>query len=342
MAVKDNAAPGSADDSSAQPRATVGPGTSVLKAKFKSQSIPLEQDFADLIDIADVGRRAVGANPDQDGAVGAGLQADSTGKLAIKVTDPFKVDAQSGLTLGLGWSLELNEETPAVLEVKQGLGLVRTNAEGLSIKLAPNSGLTLGSDGLSVAGTVFQKGMIMMFSGAAIPEGWALCDGTNGTPNLVDRFVLGGTPADSGTASNVNFTGSGAEKNYSAKSDEVKPLVVVSVVDTVLDASQLPPHSHDLGRYTILKDIDTTTVPRWMVSGRFVSDEATVGNALWGMTEWDEMGSPLPEIPVVMAEAGGGGEGKPHSHQANAQQLVHDHTVSITPPYYILAFMMKL
>jgi len=32
-----------------------------------------------------------------------------------------------------------------------------------------------------------------MWSGslATIPSGWALCDGTNGTPDLRDRFVLG-------------------------------------------------------------------------------------------------------------------------------------------------------
>ena len=36
-------------------------------------------------------------------------------------------------------------------------------------------------------------GCILMWSGAldAIPESWALCDGTNGTPNLLDKFILG-------------------------------------------------------------------------------------------------------------------------------------------------------
>ena len=48
---------------------------------------------------------------------------------------------------------------------------------------------------------VFVKGMIIMWSGAAnqIPSGWALCNGQNGTPNLVNKFILGGTRAvDSG------------------------------------------------------------------------------------------------------------------------------------------------
>jgi microcystin-dependent protein len=37
------------------------------------------------------------------------------------------------------------------------------------------------------------KGMIMMWSGAAntIPAGWRLCDGTEETPNLKDRFIVG-------------------------------------------------------------------------------------------------------------------------------------------------------
>jgi len=36
-------------------------------------------------------------------------------------------------------------------------------------------------------------GTILMWSGsiASIPTGWQLCDGTNGTPDLRDRFVVG-------------------------------------------------------------------------------------------------------------------------------------------------------
>ena len=28
---------------------------------------------------------------------------------------------------------------------------------------------------------------------SAIPTGWVLCDGTNGTPDLRDRFIMGAT-----------------------------------------------------------------------------------------------------------------------------------------------------
>ena len=34
-------------------------------------------------------------------------------------------------------------------------------------------------------------GTIVIWGGGAIPSGWALCNGSNGTPNLVGRFVKG-------------------------------------------------------------------------------------------------------------------------------------------------------
>ncbi|MGJ0848633.1 hypothetical protein ACR77J_18340, partial [Tissierella praeacuta] len=42
-------------------------------------------------------------------------------------------------------------------------------------------------------GSGVPKGAILMWSGsiANIPEGWALCDGNNGTPDLRDRFIVG-------------------------------------------------------------------------------------------------------------------------------------------------------
>jgi hypothetical protein len=34
-----------------------------------------------------------------------------------------------------------------------------------------------------------QSGMIVMYSGTSVPPGWLLCDGTNGTPNMVNFFI---------------------------------------------------------------------------------------------------------------------------------------------------------
>ena len=56
--------------------------------------------------------------------------------------------------------------------------------------------------------TAFVSGMIMLWSGseASIPSGWVLCDGTNSTPNLQDRFVVG-----AGNTYNVDDTGGSAD-----------------------------------------------------------------------------------------------------------------------------------
>ena len=54
------------------------------------------------------------------------------------------------------------------------------------------------------------QNMIVMWSGdiGSIPQGWALCDGNSGTPDLRDRFVIGAgstyNPGDTGGA--VNHT----------------------------------------------------------------------------------------------------------------------------------------
>ncbi|MCK5601717.1 tail fiber protein, partial [Candidatus Pacearchaeota archaeon] len=38
----------------------------------------------------------------------------------------------------------------------------------------------------------YLQGMIVMWSGinTNVPDGWAICDGTNGTPDLRNRFVM--------------------------------------------------------------------------------------------------------------------------------------------------------
>lgn len=67
----------------------------------------------------------------------------------------------------------------------------------------------------------FPTGGIVMWSGsvATIPSGWFLCDGTNGTPDLRNRFVVG-----AGGAYGVGDTG--------------------GVAEVTLTEAQMPAHSH--------------------------------------------------------------------------------------------------
>ena len=68
---------------------------------------------------------------------------------------------------------------------------------GTGINAAGSAGNVLTSTGSAWASTAipsqFFSGMIILWSGAiiAIPSGWVLCDGTNSTPDLRDKFVVG-------------------------------------------------------------------------------------------------------------------------------------------------------
>jgi len=55
---------------------------------------------------------------------------------------------------------------------------------------------------LNIVGSGVPTGGIIMWSGASVPGGWSLCDGTNSTPDLRDRFIV-----SSGSAYSIGNTG---------------------------------------------------------------------------------------------------------------------------------------
>jgi len=63
----------------------------------------------------------------------------------------------------------------------------------------------------------FVTGMIMMWSGSisTIPSGWLLCNGSNGTPDLRNKFIIGAHSDTSGIA-NTTITGSNTQSGGSA------------------------------------------------------------------------------------------------------------------------------
>jgi hypothetical protein len=108
-----------------------------------------------------------------------------------------------------------------------GTSAVQAVAPGTSGNLLTSNGTTWTS---ASPPTSFVTGMIIIWSGsiASIPSGWALCDGTNGTPNLRDRFVVG-----AGSTYAVNATGGSADA------------IVVSHTHTATTTITDPGHNHD-------------------------------------------------------------------------------------------------
>jgi len=102
-----------------------------------------------------------------------------------------------------------------------------------SVGTAGQALLSRGAGSSPQWGTVFVTGMIMMWSGtiATIPSGWVLCDGSNSTPDLRNRFIIGAN-ADDGGAAKTNVTGSATQTGGSKDAIVVSHTHTASVTDS--------------------------------------------------------------------------------------------------------------
>jgi len=85
---------------------------------------------------------------------------------------------------------------------------------------------------------IVPSGGIIMWSGAvsAIPSGWVLCNGSNGTPDLRSRFIVG---ASGDGSNNVTF-----DANTGAVSSNYSVGVTGGSVAHQLTEAEMPSHSH--------------------------------------------------------------------------------------------------
>jgi len=154
--------------------------------------------------------------------------------------------------------------------------------------------------------TAFVSGMIMMWSGtvATIPSGWLLCDGTSGTPDLRNKFVIGAN-ADDGGAAKTNVTGSYTQTGGS------KDAIVVS-------------HTHTGSTNTVGDHVHSYTSPTSPNTG---SGTGGVG------------GGSTQNFPTTNgASTTGAGS---HNHTLTIDTAGSSGTNANLPPYYALAFIMK-
>ncbi|BEO35850.1 hypothetical protein SMQE32_47870 (plasmid) [Serratia marcescens] len=191
------------------------PQADALKARFKAGSIPLQTDFADLIDLANMGRQAVGGAEGQTGPAN-GFTLSSEGRLELKpnAAKGISVD-QDGVAIKVGSGLQIDSEKGVCLIPEQ----------------------------------TFQKGMVMMFAGteAEMPKGWALCDGKEGRPDLQDRFVLGSTRFTNVNRTNNQKTqGDDNHKYFNVASDSKAPDINITVDGHALTIEEMPSHDHEI------------------------------------------------------------------------------------------------
>jgi microcystin-dependent protein len=186
-----------------------------------------------------------------------------------------------------------------------GTSAVQFVAPGTSGNLLTSNGTTWTS-----AASPFVTGMIMLWSGsiASIPSGWALCDGTSGTPNLEDRFVVG-----AGNTYAVNATGGSADA------------IVVSHTHTA-SASTVSNHQHAL-----FANADTGTSALTALNEANYRQQG--GN---NFLEYFIRGSSTAATLGLSSAAGS------HTHTITVDTQGSSGTNANMPPYYALAYIMNL
>jgi hypothetical protein len=169
--------------------------------------------------------------------------------------------------------------------------------------VAPStSGNVLTSNGTTwTSAQGFVTGMIMLWSGsiASIPSGWALCNGSSGTPDLRNRFIVG-----AGNTYAVAATGGSTDA------------IVVSHTHTATSSVTDSGHTHSVsqGGYAVSSSTPYPNIRYSDTSGGSNSTASqTTGSNTTGIS-----------VSTTVASAGSSG------------------TNANLPPYYALAYIMKL
>ena len=155
---------------------------------------------------------------------------------------------------------------------------------------------------------------IIMYSGlqADIPANWAICDGNNGTPNLVNKFVVAAASFDVGTEEwRTSVDGTSKESGGNATK--------------TLGTNELPAHTHEKGTLAVTGGDHNHTYDRSNVTTVASGGSANTRNQ--GVTETNTGDSGDLTLTV--------------SGSTGNQSGTTGEAFDILPPFYAIAYIMR-
>lgn len=220
------------------------------------------------------------------------------------------------------WGTKLNADLDALDDLLDGTTAIRPNLTTGQWKIG---GVAVTATAAQLNGGLVPAGVITLWSGAigAIPSGWLLCDGTNGTPDLRARFVVGAgstyAVADTGGQNAITSVPAHTHASGNLAADSGGAHTHNGTT------SNTGAHSHtQAGQNSNASSQNNTYQAGSATTG------GVAGNAL--VTSTDGAHS-----HTVTIDSGGA-----HSHTVSGNTAsAGAASVDVRPPYYALAYIMK-
>ena len=212
------------------------------------------------------------------------------------------------ITLSGNISATSGSVNSSTLSVTNNSSLNTLNVSGISTfnsRVNVNGNVSVGAGSSFIGNGTIPFGGIIMWSGAIanIPTGWALCNGSNGTPDLRDRFIVG-------AGSNYSVAGVGGTTNS----------IVVAHTHTGTTSTE-GSHTHEV---LVAQNSSSNTNRLDNADTAFAGE----GGSQTYITD-NGVGDQLLNNAGI------------HSHTITVNSTGSSGTNANLPPYYALAFIMR-
>jgi len=211
--------------------------------------------------------------------------------------------------------------------------------------LTVNGNATVSTGSSFIGAGTIPVGGIIMWSGsvASVPTGWALCDGTSGTPDLRNRFIVGAgsaySPGNSGGSDGVTLTVDQIPSHSHSGSSVSAGTHLHTASSSASSAVSDPSHYHIYPGDDQLNQANGYAGWTTRSAGNFTYDATSTtsssGAQMWYTTDAVTGITVATSVSTTINNAG-----------------AHDHTITVgntgggqshenRPPYYALALIMR-